>query len=643
MPLLQKRHAWFQEDEDDAGAGDDRPRAARHRLRVQTEPGRTTSPRSPMASPSGSFPSLPTPSRWASMASPHQLMSAMATPRQSVHQAWRWRRVIALGAGVCAAAALYGPQMLDHARQIDINKDGWISREEAAAAMGLIFLGVLLLKAAVVICGFVYFIMQVWRRVDRARQLNEMSPFRLKKRSMSLDESMLEYLQTHYDSSAARRSGDGVSHSTSGVSMSRMLTGRSDLSGTMSSASTRRMTWTRQDIEASLSNLVELRVLQDVDTQNLQDLCRGMARWEFDMFEVDALTHRALPFVGFVCLDVYSGLIDIDKVKLVEFLSDVEGSYRNVAYHNSLHGASVARSVYSFCAGCGLAFSEENMEFMLILAGLVHDVHHPGLTASFLTKAATLPSWPETLDAPLEPADLELALKYNDQSPLEHMHCAIAFDLLRRPKNAFLSPEDVAALRRPLIKCILGTDMVKHAETMTRMSGLLDNLRHGDSVGSLPWYWPAKPPPGSNQDQRVAWEQTLQQEFVMEIFLHAADIGNPALPFEQWVKWNRRVQDEFHAQGDRERDFFGLVFSPLAGFDRNTGAYQEHVFTKGFMQYLALPFFEQLDELTQVSGHVASAVNISVCLSTLRKNLELWDQRCPSKEKEEGDADGGES
>ena len=202
------------------------------------------------------------------------------------------------------------------------------------------------------------------------------------------------------------------------------------------------------------------------------------------------------------------------------------------------------------------------------------------------------------------PFDRELAVRYNDSSPLENMHLAVTFSLLRRENNCFLNPETLASVRALLVQAVLGTDMAKHAETMTRLEALIENQEalqavhsqqsendaaaasdgsdgtsaspttstiRGDSLGRshsrdahpaskwqlvrkassegllnhlkspataapvpplpkqvIPWYWPAKPPPSAKDEAAVsAWEIKLQEGFIVELFLHAADIGSP--------------------------------------------------------------------------------------------------------------------
>ncbi|CAE8617060.1 unnamed protein product [Polarella glacialis] len=413
-----------------------------------------------------------------------------------------------------------------------------------------------------------------------------------------------------------------------------------DREGSEEAPRSRRPSSCRSESSRKMSRSFVIPTQQELHdtTSQLQDLANKLPQWDFDMFEVQDVSHTPLVFIGFICLDTHLNLPDctIDKPKLLNFLHDVEGSYRKVPYHNSLHGASVARSMYSFCMN-GLAFSREYMELALILAGLTHDVHHPGVTPGFLSKAFEQNADSNSLVAPLEGADLELACKYNDTSILENMHCAVTFDLLRREGNQFLSPDVTSKIRKPLIRAILGTDMAKHAETMTRLVALTENMKQHETRGTPSWYWPATPPANCDEKQRMEWEFCMQEEFVMEVFLHAADIGNPTLPMDQWKRWNCYVNTEFQAQGDMERELFGCLISPPAGFDRNASAAAVHNFTKGFMLYLVQPFWEQLGELTRVRAEhcVARGVDLSICLGNLHENLELWDQNIPVEDQEE--------
>jgi len=59
----------------------------------------------------------------------------------------------------------------------------------------------------------------------------------------------------------------------------------------------------------------------------------------------------------------------------------------------------------------------------------------------------------------------ELALKYNDQSVLESMHCSKTFEIMLKEENSICSHftnEDFAVIRKIIVTMILATDMAKH-------------------------------------------------------------------------------------------------------------------------------------------------------------------------------------
>ena len=88
---------------------------------------------------------------------------------------------------------------------------------------------------------------------------------------------------------------------------------------------------------------------------------------------------------------------------------------------------------------------------------------------------------------------------------------------MRKEKNAFLSPKQVGSIRSALIRAVLGTDMGKHAETLTKLDALIDNLEHDEELTRSSWYWPATPPGILKTDkQRQAWVHKLQQVRVQQ-------------------------------------------------------------------------------------------------------------------------------
>ena len=49
---------------------------------------------------------------------------------------------------------------------------------------------------------------------------------------------------------------------------------------------------------------------------------------------------------------------------------------------------------------------------------------------------------------------------------------------------------------------------------------------------------------------------------MLQNLLHCADLSNPAKPLELYRQWTQRISEEFHRQGDLEREC-GIEPSPM--------------------------------------------------------------------------------
>lgn len=150
----------------------------------------------------------------------------------------------------------------------------------------------------------------------------------------------------------------------------------------------------------------------------------------------------------------------------------------------------------------------------VMIAALCHDIGHPGVNNTFLV---------QTND--------ELALRYNDRSVLESMHCSLTFSVLRDPACLFLPKLTDAAyreLRNIVITAIMGTDMQQHFGMMAKLESRL----------------------ASTLDVRQAAERL----FLVEVLVHAADVSNVGKPWDAALRWSTAVSTEFFAQGDRVRN-----------------------------------------------------------------------------------------
>ena len=137
------------------------------------------------------------------------------------------------------------------------------------------------------------------------------------------------------------------------------------------------------------------------------------------------------------------------------------------------------------------------------------------------------------------------------------MHCAILFDVLRNPDAAILAEltgDEWRKLRGIVIAAILGTDMLHHFKQNS------DIQLFYEVNGSLAM------PTQTSEAPACMTGDPGKRHFIIEMFVHAADISNSAKQFEIARNWAYLVVDEFFTQGEREKDL-GLPVSPFMDKD----------------------------------------------------------------------------
>jgi hypothetical protein len=244
---------------------------------------------------------------------------------------------------------------------------------------------------------------------------------------------------------------------------------------------------------------------------------------------------------------------------LRRFVGDVGARYLANFYHNTWHGADVCFTTWHLLHESQAASWLRPVEVLAsLVAAFGHDVGHPGVNNPFLVQTQSA-----------------LALLHNDHSPLENMHSAVLAGVLRDTQLLDgLAAPDRRTLRAVCISAILGTDMVHH------FSQISDLRVFYEANGCL---MPSHG--GSNPAQSMAAEDA-KRRFVIDMFVHAADVSNPAKEWAACQAWSFLVMDEFWAQGDRERER-GLPVAPM--YDR--AAANVPVTQMNFAEYLAFPLF----------------------------------------------------
>ncbi|XP_066891284.1 high affinity cGMP-specific 3',5'-cyclic phosphodiesterase 9A isoform X3 [Kogia breviceps] len=242
----------------------------------------------------------------------------------------------------------------------------------------------------------------------------------------------------------------------------------------------------------------------------------------------------------------------INPITLKRWLLCVHDNYRNNPFHNFRHCFCVTQMMYSMTWLCGLQEKFSQMDILILMtAAICHDLDHPGYNNTYQINART-----------------ELAIRYNDISPLENHHCAVAFQILSQPEcNIFSSvpAEGFKQIRQGMIALILATDMARHAEIMDSFKEKMESFDF------------------SNEEHMALLKMIL---------IKCCDISNEVRPMEVAEPWVDCLLEEYFMQSDREKSE-GLPVAPFMDRDKVTKATAQI----GFIKFVLIPMFETVTKL----------------------------------------------
>lgn len=320
-------------------------------------------------------------------------------------------------------------------------------------------------------------------------------------------------------------------------------------------------------------------------------LRKAFASWEADTLSIAELTdNKPLSVLALFFFEQSSlmSYFQLDPVKLERFLVEIESGYSDAnPYHNRSHAASVLHFMHCLLVHGGVAKATETVfpqvddferrQRLVLLSGLlaaiVHDFEHEGVNNDYLVKSFSAK-----------------ALQYNDRSPNENHHCASAFKVLFQPECNFLgglSNQEFRSVRSLVMELVLATDM---AESSNVLKAFKDVIGDGTSL-------PAATPQGSSLALKMA--------------LKCADLGHLALEWSLHMRWVRRLETEFYAQGDQEQKSNFPEISFL--MDRNKAGVSES--QVGFFNFVVLPLFSSLK---------AGFADTAPMLEAVEANYKLW-------------------
>ena len=181
----------------------------------------------------------------------------------------------------------------------------------------------------------------------------------------------------------------------------------------------------------------------------------GVTGWKFNALRLEPeqlVSAAASIFEIYDFLNVFT----IPESKLTMFLITLCSRYKEEnSYHTFRHAVDVCHVCYRMLALSNLDKTIPRLEvFALLIAALGHDVGHLGVNNAYLTNTMH-----------------DLALQYNDISPLENMHCALLFEILMCDGCDILTclpTFDRKDARKIIISAILSTDMRLHAQCVSK-------------------------------------------------------------------------------------------------------------------------------------------------------------------------------
>lgn len=290
----------------------------------------------------------------------------------------------------------------------------------------------------------------------------------------------------------------------------------------------------------------------------------------FDVLSVDVDVLCSLMHVVFDRAGVLSEF-GVDSHRFATFIDKVRAGYRTEPqYHTFHHACDVAHTTYMLLTASGFSAScMTKLElFTSLVSALGHDLGHPGQSNNFLIK--TKHRW---------------ALQYNDRSPLENMHSALLFDILREPTtNVFvnLSESQWLECRKQVIATILSTDMALHFDNLKKLELFVEV--NSDSFATFV----AKRHAGTCTRPDYLNDPSNIM-LLLETFVHAADLSNPTKPLATYQQWVSRICDEFYLQGDIEKSI-GVTVSPMC--DRETTSVSN--MQTSFIDFVVSPLFQSM-------------------------------------------------
>lgn len=225
-----------------------------------------------------------------------------------------------------------------------------------------------------------------------------------------------------------------------------------------------------------------------------------------------------------------------------------------------------------------------------------------------------------------------LAIKYSDDSVLERMHLAEAFQACTKDGCDIFdgfSKDLKRQCRKHIIMMVLATDLSTHLKHVNR----LKSQRYAVHTACSDLTAVAIPPPCVLADDLlfpsiimmadlgtpICCETQIMITFDSHLCAYTDDgderAGHAIKSFDYHFAWSKLVTEEFFRQGDSERQF-GMPISPLC--DRQTCSFERNQI--GFLEFVVLPLYSAVKEVVELR-------NFDAVLDRIQQNTSIWKQK----------------
>ncbi|KAL4144339.1 hypothetical protein PRNP1_013473 [Phytophthora ramorum] len=293
-------------------------------------------------------------------------------------------------------------------------------------------------------------------------------------------------------------------------------------------------------------------------------------------------------FVGMLIFEsIDCGEEFVDLSVLPSFLRHIQERYDgNMPFHNATHAADVMHTLFMMLwnTGLGEKISMHN-QVGALLAAVMHDVEHVGLTNDFLIKTSH-----------------PIAQKYATKAPMESKHTDLALQAVVDPKFDILSKMDLAHQEQVL-------EVVRETITSTALIYQPELLADVNNTTAEEWKM--------LEEEGTVLPQSLQVR-ALRIAMHVSDISQTMKPFANHQKWVFRLNDEHYKQGELDAREQRCV-SPWFCF-RESWTYERFLGNQVcFLKKLALPAIVALNGIPWM--------DVNELVNGIETNIAEWEKQ----------------